>query len=256
MGVILTDEWMKKDFNRPVQMMERLKSTFNNTLDANMIYHHLLKHGMYSPNKKTKLTWEHLKENNAWEKTQSLFTSYKKLWGGPDVPIYIFPLMSSGMWNKMVETKSGLAFKDKLFLFYDKGIAEKEMEAILIHEYHHVCRLHHLKKDQKEFTLLDTMIMEGLAERTVGKYLGAKYLAKWTKLYQEDKLREFWSKHLQEKHTIKRTDPLHDVLLLGMKGYPHMLGYCSGYYLVRNSEKLSVKKSFIIQSEEFLSKKN
>ncbi len=34
MGVISTNEWMKKDFNRPVQMMERVKSTFNNTLDA------------------------------------------------------------------------------------------------------------------------------------------------------------------------------------------------------------------------------
>ena len=29
MGVISTNEWMKKDFNRPVQMMERLKSKFN-----------------------------------------------------------------------------------------------------------------------------------------------------------------------------------------------------------------------------------
>ncbi|MDO7486459.1 hypothetical protein Q5O89_12675 [Peribacillus frigoritolerans] len=121
MGVISTNEWMRKDFNRPVQMMERLKSTFNDTLDAEMIYHHLMKHGMYSPNQKTKLTWEDLKENNVWEKTQSLFTAYKKLWGGPDVPIYIFPLMSSGIWNKKVETKSGLAFKDKLFLFTARG---------------------------------------------------------------------------------------------------------------------------------------
>lgn len=255
MGVISTDEWMKKDFNRPVKMMERLKSTFNDILGADMIYHHLLKHGMYSPNQKTKIIWEDLKENNAWEKTESLFTAYKKLWGGPDVPIYIFPLMSSGIWNKKVETKSGLAFKDKLFLFYGKGMAEKEMEALLIHEYHHVCRLHHLKKDQKDYTLLDTMIMEGLAERTVEKYLGAKFLAKWTKLYQEDKLRELWIRHLEEKHKIKRTDPLHDALLLGTKGYPYMLGYCSGYYLVKNFE-LSVKKSFIIQSEEFLSKKS
>ena len=41
MGVISTNEWMRKDFNRPVQMMERLKSNFNNNLDADMIYHHL-----------------------------------------------------------------------------------------------------------------------------------------------------------------------------------------------------------------------
>ncbi|MBR8644190.1 hypothetical protein KEH51_04715 [[Brevibacterium] frigoritolerans] len=35
------------------------------------------------------------------------------------------------------------------YSFLRQGIAEKEMEAILIHEYHHVCRLHNLKKDQK-----------------------------------------------------------------------------------------------------------
>lgn len=67
-GSHLTNEWMRKDFNRPIQMMERLKSTFNDTLDAEMIYHHLLKHGMYSPNQKTKLTWEDLQENDVWEK--------------------------------------------------------------------------------------------------------------------------------------------------------------------------------------------
>lgn len=256
MGVISTNEWLKKDFDRPVQMMDRLKDKFNNNINGDMIYRHLQKHGMYSPNQKTKNTWGNLTENNVWEKTQSLFTSYKKLWEGPDVPIYIFPLMSSGMWKQSIETKSGLAFKDKLFLFYDNGIAEKEMEALLIHEYHHVCRLHQLKKEQKDYTLLDTMIMEGLAERTVRKYLGTEYLAKWTKLYQEDKLRGFWSKHLKAKHTIKRTDPLHDVLLLGKKGYPYMLGYCTGYYLAKNAEKLSVKKSFIIQSEKFLTEKN
>ncbi|MCK1992856.1 DUF2268 domain-containing protein [Peribacillus muralis] len=252
MGVISTDEWLKKDFNRPIQMMEKLKSTFHDSLDGDAIYQQLLKHGMYSPNQRTKLTWEYLQENDAWKKTQNLFTSYKKLWGGPDVPIYIFPLMSSWGWKKTNETKSGLAFEDKLFLFYDKEIADKEMEALLIHEYHHVCRLHRLEKEPKEFTLLDTMIMEGLAERTVERYLGAYYLARWTKLYQEDKLQEFWSKHLEGKHMIKRTDPLHDVLLLGQKGFPHMLGYCSGFYLVGKSEKISVKKSFIIQSEEFL----
>ncbi|MFJ7752311.1 DUF2268 domain-containing protein [Peribacillus muralis] len=252
MGIISTDEWLKKDFDRPVQMMEKLKGAFRNTLDGDVIYQHLMKHGMYSPTQRTKLTWESLRDNDAWKKTQALFMAYKKLWGGPDVPIYIFPLMSSGMRKKTNETKSGLAFEDKLFLFYDKDIDDKEMEAVLIHEYHHVCRLHHLEKEQKEFTLLDTMVMEGLAERTVERYLGAKYLARWTKLYQEDKLQEFWSKHLEGQHSIKRTEPLHDILLRGQKGYPHMLGYCCGFYLVGKSEKISVKKSFIIQSEEFL----
>lgn len=254
MGVISTNEWMKKDFDRPVKMMERLKEEFDETVEVDMIYRHLQSHGMYLPNQHTKKTLDDLQERSAWAKTQSLFSAYKKLWGGPDIPIYIFPLVASGR-KQSNDSKSGLAFKDKLFLFYDNGISEKEMEAVLIHEYHHVCRLHHLKKAEENFTLLDTMIMEGLAERTVGKYLGSQYLAQWTQLYSEEKLQQFWSSYLIENVNKKRSDPLHDALLLGKKGYPEMLGYCSGYRLVNRFKHFSVKKSFIIQSEEFITEK-
>ncbi|MFJ7745720.1 DUF2268 domain-containing protein [Peribacillus sp. NPDC097295] len=254
MGVISTNEWMKKDFDRPVKMMERLKEEFDETVEVDMIYRHLQSHGMYLPNQYTKKTLDDLQERSAWAKTQSLFITYKKLWEGPDIPIYIFPLVASGR-KQSNDSKSGLAFKDKLFLFYDNGISEKEMEAVLIHEYHHVCRLHHLKKSEENYTLLDTMIMEGLAERTVGKYLGSNYLAQWTQLYSEEKLQQFWSSYLIENVNKKRSDPLHDTLLLGKKGYPAMLGYCSGYRLVNRFKHFSVKKSFIIPSEEFISEK-
>ncbi|MGE7122561.1 DUF2268 domain-containing protein [Peribacillus sp. NPDC046944] len=255
MGVISTNEWMEKDFDHPVKMMKKLKGEFYEQVKEDMIYRHLQNHGMYLPNPKTKKTFDELKQKNVWVKTQSLFTTYKKLWGGPDIPIYIFPLVASGR-KQPNESKSGLAFKDKLFLFYDIEITEKEMEAVLIHEYHHVCRLHHLKKAEENYTLLDTMIMEGLAERTVGKYLGTKYLAKWTQLYSEEKLQQFWDSYLVENLNKKRTDPLHDALLLGKKGYPEMLGYCSGFHLVKQFKNFSVKKSFAIQSEEFITEKS
>lgn len=255
MGVISTNEWMKKDFDRPVKMMDRLKEEFDETVQDDMIYRHLQSHGMYLPNQHTKKTFEDLQARGVWDKTQSLFITYKKLWGGPDIPIYIFPLVASGR-KQSKETKSGLAFKDKLFLFYDNGISEKEMEAVLIHEYHHVCRLHSLKKLEENYTLLDTMIMEGLAEKTVEKYLGSQYLAQWTHLYSEEKLQQFWSRYLMDNLNKKRTDPLHDALLLGKQGYPDMLGYCSGYRLVNRFKPFSVKKSFIIESEEFISEKS
>lgn len=242
---------MKEDFERPIKMMEKLKGEFDEHAKVDRIYRHLQSYGMYTPNQYTKKTWEDLQQKNVWVKTQSIFTTYKKLWSGPDIPIYIFPLVSLDR-RQSGETKSGLAFKDKLFLFFDKGISEKEMEAVLLHEYHHVCRLHHFKKTEGDYTLLDSMVMEGLAERTVGKYLGMKYLAKWTQLYSEEKLQHFWKSHLVGNLDKKRSDPLHDALLLGKKGYPDMLGYCSGFNLVNKFENLSVKKSFVIQSEEFI----
>ena len=39
-------------------------------------------------------------------------------------------------------------------------------------------------KNKKEY-ILDTMVMEGLAERTVDKYLGSEILAHWTKIISE-----------------------------------------------------------------------
>lgn len=121
MGVISTDEWLVKDFNRPVQMMERLKSTFNNNIDADMIYHQLLKHGMYSPNQKTKLTWEDLKDNNAWEKTQSLFTAYKKLWEGLMFPYIFFRSCLQGYGIKKLKRSQGWHLKINYSFFTARG---------------------------------------------------------------------------------------------------------------------------------------
>ena len=253
MGVMETNEWLERDFHRPEKMLEKLAGEFGNRVKADEIYEHLQRHGMYSPNSITKKTWEDMVEQDIWNKVDKMFSVYKRLWGGPDIPVFIFPLVVSGR-KQSIETKSGLAYKDKLFLFYNKGLPEKEMEALLIHEYHHVCRLHQFKKEEQDYTLLDAMIMEGLAEKTVGKYLGSAYMAKWTKLYSEETMQKHWDRYLKDKVHIKRTSNLHDALLLGQKGYPFMLGYCGGYYLVKKSETVSVKKSFIIDSEQFLKK--
>ena len=192
---------------------------------------------MYKPNDKSKKIYKHLLERGVWEKTEQLFATYKQLWNGPDVPMYIFPL---GTGQRAMETKSGLAFKHSLFLFLDSQISEKEIEAVLIHEYHHVCRLHRLKN--KKNTLLDTMVMEGLAERTVEKYLGSEYLAPWTKIYRDSEFKRLWTRYVEDKYNDATFNPLHDRIMLGRFGYPHMLGYWSGYQLVKNAGLFLCKK--------------
>lgn len=252
MSIINTKDWLDAEFDRPLLMMKRLQNQFTN-LNPAQIYSHLQKHGMYKPNEKTKRTFLYLLEKDVWGKMEKLFSTYQQLWNGPDIPIFIFPFMSGGFLQRSIETKSGLAFGHTLFLFFDNHISDKEMEAVLIHEYHHVCRLHRLKKNENR--LLDTMIMEGLAERTVSKYLGSTYLARWTKLYRESDFQHLWNRYsIQDKLTIDRSNPLYDHIMLGQKGYPTMLGYWLGYQLVKNSAPLSVRQSFSTPSSEILKK--
>ncbi len=245
-GIIRTNEWLKDDFDRPLFIMKKLQSPFTEA-KPEQLYRHLQKHGMYQPNNQSKKIYKHLLEQEVWEKTEQLFATYQQLWNGPDVPIYIFPL---GTGQRAMEMKSGLAFKHSLFLFFNSQISEKEIEAVLIHEYHHVCRLHRLKN--KKSTLLDTMVMEGLAERTVEKYLGSEFLAHWTKIYQESEFQRLWSRYVEENIMTQRNNPLHDRIMLGKFGYPRMLGYWSGYQLVKSAGLFSVKKSFSISPEEIM----
>lgn len=246
MGVMKTNEWLEQDFDQPLLLMKKLQSPFTKS-HPDQLYRHLQKHGMYKPNEKAKKTYKLLMEQEVWKKIEHLFATYQQLWNGPDIPIYIFPLNTT---HRRTETKSGLAYKHSLFLFINGEIDEKEMEAVLIHEYHHVCRLHRLQ--HKKNTLLDTMVMEGLAERTVEKYVGSEYLANWTKIYRASDFKRLWTRFIEENILTKRSDPLHDRIMLGKFGYPPMLGYWSGYQLVKNAGPISVKQSFSISPEEIM----
>lgn len=245
-GIIKTNEWLDQEFDRPLSILKKLQSPFTKA-KPEQLYRHLQKHGMYKPSEKSKKTYNLLMEKEVWKKTEQLFTTYQQLWNGPDVPIYIFPLSTA---QRATETKSGLAYKHSLFLFFNSQISDKEIEAVLIHEYHHVCRLHRLKN--KKNTLLDTMVMEGLAERTVEKYLGSEFLAHWTKIYRESEFKLLWVRYIEGNIITKRSDPLHDRIMLGKFGYPPMLGYWSGYQLVKNAGRFSVKKSFSLSPEEIM----
>lgn len=87
---------------------------------------------------------------------------------GPDVPIFI---LLSDSYNRTVQEeyngKAGLSMRHVIFLFVCGRNSVEELKALLTHEYHHICRLHQIETKETEYTLLDTMIMEGLAEQAV-----------------------------------------------------------------------------------------
>jgi uncharacterized protein YjaZ len=256
MGIQPTDEWLEKDFNQPVLICERFLMEFNET-DPKKIYTYLKSFGMYRPTDGSRRIFELLKEKNVWDMINNFYRKYRKKWKGPEVNIYIFPVSQPNRFLFRGETtnKSGVSFHNRIFLFLGDYKDEKEIEALFIHEYHHVCRIRKQGRDVSQFTLLDSIILEGLAELEVEKICGAEYLADWCHFYSDDDIEIFMKKYIQANLTLKKNVELHDVLLFGVGKYPKLLGYACGYYLVRNAYKenhFSTITSFAIPGKYFI----
>lgn len=249
MGIERTDEWLEKDFYDPEKLCRKVLSSENE--EAGRLYRYLLRFGMYRPSRMAIDIFEQLKKKETWLRAKNIYQHYQKLWKGPDIPVYIFP--KNRVRNEIEPAKSGVSFKDKMFLFLNEIEDRKELEALIIHEYHHVCRLNKIQKPIEEYTLLDSMVMEGFAEFAVTKYCGSDLNAKWTALYSKEELSYYWKKFVMEHLKIKRTHPLHDRLLYGLGRYPELLGYAMGYHLVmeqKERKSWTIQDSFTLKAKE------
>ncbi|WP_157733743.1 DUF2268 domain-containing putative Zn-dependent protease [Cytobacillus kochii] len=254
MPVIRTDEWLNQHFTDPEKLIEPLLDSFHEN-EPQRLYQFLSSFGMYSPNRRNKEQFKQLKENRTWEKVELLLNKYRKNWKGPDVPIYLFPIAQGGLFFRTSYVKSGLSFPDKMFLFLAQLEDEKELEALFVHEYHHICRMKRLKKEMAEYTLLDSIVLEGLAEWAVEKSCGKSYRSKWCTEHDRERIRYYWHKYVKNNIDIKRDNELHDQILFGEGKYPKMLGYSIGYEIVSmydNEKKIKLKESMVIPSKLFL----
>jgi uncharacterized protein YjaZ len=247
MGIIQTDQWIVEEFEHPVKICEKLKSYFKGKSE-NDIYNLLMNFGMYRPTRSARKNFELLLEQKAWDKVEKLFNKYKQKWNGPDIPVFLFPVaQSSGFFFREAKSKAGVSFPDKMFLFLSHYENPKEVEALLVHEYHHVCRLRKLNKRMEDYTLLDSIIIEGLAEYAVLKNCGPEYLAVWCRMYKEKELIIYWDKYLKKQLDTKKHERVHDELLYGEGRLPNLLGYAMGYHIVEQFYKThnySTKLSF------------
>lgn len=253
MSVIRTDQWLLDLYDKPIEICEKLNDQFIGA-QATEIYNHLNLHGMYSPIKNGKKGVKKLQKNRLWEKVGNEQLHLQEMWGGPNVPVYIFPSDTKNLKLKQdFNGKSGLAYRDKLFLFISAENIEKEIKALFTHEYNHVCRLAKSPKKEKDYILLDTIIMEGLAENTVRERFGKKFIANWTSYYTNEELERMWTKLVFPNRKRTRIDSKHQDILYGLRSYPKMLGYCIGYYLVKkylDENNLSCKDLLSIPTEQ------
>lgn len=233
MTVVSTDLWLETLYENPVEICKKFQSSFQNA-SAEDIYQHLRLHGMYRPVRNGLNTIKKMKEKNVWSIVEKEERLLRRRWSGPLVQIYIFP--SDSLNRNLIKDyngKSGLAYKDKLFLFFSKDNSEEEIKAVTTHEYNHVCRLQKYQKREESYTLLDTIILEGLAENSVRERFGENNVANWTKYYSEDQLEGYIDRVIKPNSKLSHNNSKHQDILYGLKLYPKMVGYCCGYFLVK-----------------------
>jgi uncharacterized protein YjaZ len=255
MSVIPTDKWLTKYYEHPIKMCEKLEPYFKG-VTAREIYQYLQSFGMYRPYKNGRKVIEKLQKKKAWTFIEHQYNKLQKTWSGPKTNVFIFP---SDSFNRQIQRdfngKSGLAFQDKIFLFLSEDNDEIEMKALFTHEYNHVCRLALSKKPEEQYTLLDSVIMEGLAESAVKELVGERYVASWTTYYKEEQLKNIWQNIIKPNLHIPKTDHRHRKILYGRNFYPKMSGYCVGYFLVQHvlkKKKWKTKDLLSLESEKIL----
>lgn len=260
MGIIRTDEWLQKHFDRPAKICERLIPYFNGQT-ANEIYSQLQKFGMYRPSWRTRKNFESMHDDKAWNQVEKLFLKYKNKWSGPDIPVFLFPLEQRGglFFRNEERNKAGVSFPDKMFLFLSHYDDPKELEALIVHEYHHVCRLRSLNRKMEDYSLLDSIIIEGLAEYAVLKHCGEEYIANWCNIYTEREMTILWNRFLRNQLGKKKNERIHDELLYGGGRIPSLLGYAAGFKIVKDfyrKDNYSTKLSFSIPASKFINERN
>jgi uncharacterized protein YjaZ len=231
MAVIRTDALLLKHYDEPLVVCKRLLRYIPFASEKE-VYTYLKMQGMYEPVSGGKDSVKNLQESRLWSKLQREFESLSTWLEGPDIPIFIFPLYRLFALERKVN-KNGMATKEVILLFGELNITLQEWKALLTHEYHHVVRMHVLEGKEND-TLLDSMIMEGLAEYAVYERLGESYNAEWTKLYTKEEAISMWRRLIRKKQETKKNTKQHDILLNGLGFYPAMFGYNIGYYIVQD----------------------
>ncbi len=234
MSVIRTDLWLLELYDNPIKICTKLTEYFKG-ISAVKIYDYLTLHGMYRQPAKNGITQiKRLQNQNIWKIIQTEEQQLQKEWNGPDVPIFILPSDSND--NKMRQEfngKSGISFHDKIFLFISEHNDENELKALFTHEYNHVCRLSKYEKDVKDYVLLDSIILEGLAENAVRERSGEEFVSNWASYYSKERLEDIWKNIVLPNKNVSINNRKHHQILYGFEPYPNMAGYCVGYYLVK-----------------------
>lgn len=268
MGVVRTDKWLriycqkwheadtlaeKMSLQRQV-MIEPLSEIFK-TKETQALQQYLFQVGLTHPDVASDLELKQWLNKHPWKEVQKQLTYLQKKWKGPDVKLYLLPIEKRNPFlMKQLGGKMGITLPHAILLFIHGEIRAKELLALVTHEYHHVCRLRYTKQSEESMSLLESMVMEGLAEYAVKEELGTDANAAWTKCYDLDWNRSWFEQWIRPNLFLKGRKN-HHMYLYGddQTGIPLWLGYYTGYRLINSAvTETDATRTLFEQSAEAL----
>ncbi len=215
--------------------------------NAIQLHQYFLESGLFYPNAKISNEIKQLEKKQVWDQLQKHYEKLKSTWAGADAHTYLFPIeRRNKMMMQELHGKTGVSFHHVIVLFLAKELSIKEIFALFTHEYNHVCRLSYIEKEFEELTLLDSLIIEGMAEVAVEQIFGQEMLAPWVKLYTKQELLPYWSR--VHRYLEVKGKENHHLFLYGDKSgqrFPKWFGYSIGYFIVKeylaNNQQILMK---------------
>ena len=126
---------------------------------------------------------------------------------------------------------------------------QKALEKTLYHEFAHSI----IKKPVEKWTLMDSIVYEGLADN-FSEYIFQKGPPVWSTVVSFKKCREYFPKI--KKVINSKTWKVYGAVFLGRGEYPLWLGYSIGYLVVKsflkNNSGLKWKQIIALSTEEIL----
>ncbi|MDQ0255410.1 uncharacterized protein YjaZ [Evansella vedderi] len=240
MAIIPTKVWVEELFDQLENQRGKLPSFqplmkhFPNWSTEEWL-HFLYNQGMMPIVDETEGNWQNWQKNDPIKGMKELYSKLVETFQGPDVDIFLFPFNHIDKSRlKIMNGRNGISFPTFILLFFHEKLTVFEKQALLLHEYHHVCRLHHQKKDVETVTLLESIIMEGLAEWEVKRLLGEQYVSPWMKKHTKESLLSWWGKKIRVRKDVKGRKQHIPFIYGGTHGYPLWLGYGLGFLMVES----------------------
>jgi uncharacterized protein YjaZ len=254
MGVVRTDKWLdayKYKWNQAKTLQEKIDCQLDviiqplsdvfSTNDKVGLHHFLLQMGLFHPEQSIDIEYEKWTESVPWLVIQKQFIKLKKKWNGPEIKIYILPLTNQNPFlESQLGAKTGLTIQNAILLFIRSYTSQDDLLALITHEYHHICRLNITKMSESSMPLLESMIMEGLAEFAVKEEVGIDACASWTSRY-DGRWNDDWYDQWLKPNLYLKGRKSHTPFLYGSeeRRIPLWLGYYAGYKIVDTAAKMT-----------------
>lgn len=201
----------------------------------------LQRQGLFQPNEWQSIgnIVKEMEAQNVWHIVKQEYKLLRRLWNGPKVAIYIFPIKKGSQKSgEQIPKKNGVAYRGAMFLFLSTDLIKEEIKALFAHEYNHVCRLDYLDLAPDKISLRDSLIIEGLGEYAVKDLYKEKWLAPWINLYSFEEVIDIWKNYFIPSLNVIGVKN-HHLFLYGKarSQYPKWIGYHIGYHIVNTFQE-------------------